>query len=437
LTSPAFRKGQQGSSPNSGMDVSVLLFFDDKQYLGRWIGFVDQSVSPTVARTNPDADPISRLGLPLGEPSLGVERARSRLSGLLRPRTLAILAVVGLALAYGGRELYLRFTHVYEYDARVTADIVTVSSRADGWVMEMPALEGTRVPAGGIITKIDDRVAKLKADALRAQIDGIRAERTRLRAERHLSLNQVDALTQTRLAAVSAREKAAAGLKSDLDLAHLELDRQKALFDRKVANERALQQAQAAVEKLEAQILQAKAEHRQALGALEEARVEADKLGVIDAQIAALDSQVANLAAQLHQQEVDIEDRTIRSPIPAVIDRTFVLPGEYVQSGQRILLLHNPDEVWVEANIKETQVGQLKLGQTVHVSVDAYPDDTFVGKVTRIGSATTARFALLPTPNPSGNFTKITQRMPVKIDMVEMPKPLTPGMMVEVEIDVR
>ena len=158
---------------------------------------------------------------------------------------------------------------------------------------------------------------------------------------------------------------------------------------------------------------------------------------MIDAQIEALTHQVANLAAQMHQQQVDVEDRTIKAPVPAVIDRTFMLPGEYVAAGQRILMLHNPNEVWVEANIKETQVGQVKLGQTVHVTVDAYPGVKFTGKVTRIGSATTARFALLPTPNPSGNFTKITQRMPVKIDMVEMPKPLTPGMMVEVEIDVR
>ena len=357
--------------------------------------------------------------------------------GLLRPRALAVLALVGLALAYGGRELYLRFTHIYEYDARVTADIVTVSSRADGWVREMPALEGMRVKAGDVVARIDDRIAKLKADALRAQIEGVRAERTRLRAERRLSLAQVDALTQTRLSGVTARERAVEGLKADYDLARSELERQRALFERRVANERSLQVAQAAVEKLESQIKQAKAEHQQALGGLEEAKADRDKLAVIDAQIAALDSQVANLAAQLHQQEVDIQDRTIRSPIPAVIDRTFVLPGEYVQSGQRILLLHNPDEVWVEANIKETQVGQLKLGQTVHVTVDAWPDDIFVGKVARIGSATTARFALLPTPNPSGNFTKITQRVPVKINLVKMPKPLDPGMMVEVEIDLR
>jgi len=204
-----------------------------------------------------------------------------------------------------------------------------------------------------------------------------------------------------------------------------------------VINERQLQTAQAAVTKLEIQLLQLEAEHQQAEGSLDEARAGQERLHVIDAQIEALTHQVANLAAQMHQQQVDVEDRTIKSPIPAVIDRTFVLPGEYVASGQRILMLHNPAEVWVEANIKETQVGSVKLGQPVHVSVDAYPGLAFEGKVTRIGSATTARFALLPTPNPSGNFTKITQRVPVKIDIAKPPKPLTPGMMVEVEIDIR
>jgi membrane fusion protein, multidrug efflux system len=403
---------------------------------------LDQSVSPSVSRTAEPATPPLHvsppsIGLPPRRPESRGRWSRGRTRLPLGPRTLAVVAVVLLALLYGGRELYLRFTHIYEYDSRVTADIVTVSSRADGWVMEMPALEGKRVAAGDVVARIDDRVARLRSDALRAQIEGVRAERTRLRAERRLSLNQADAMTRTRTSAVEVRQKALAALQSDLDLARLELDRSRSLFERKVIGERQLQVAQAAVDKFESQILQLRAEHEQAQGSLEEAKVELDKLGVIDAQIAALDHQVANLAAQMHQQNVDVEDRTIRSPIPAVIDRTFVLPGEYVQAGQRILLLHNPDEVWVEANIKETQVGRLKLGQKVLVSVDAYPDDRFVGRVSRIGSATTARFALLPTPNPSGNFTKITQRMPVKIDMVEMPKPLTPGMMVEVEIDLR
>lgn len=392
---------------------------------------MDQSVPPPALKTPPES------------PAIGVvPRGRlSRTSGLvrvlLRPRFLVIGIGLLIALAYGGRELHLRLTHVYEYDARVTADIVTVSSRADGWIVDLAVREGMKVEQGQTLVKIDDRTAKLRVDGLRAQIEGVRVERARLRAERKLDQNQADAAMRTRTSNITVREKALGALRADLDFAKLELDRSKTLFASKVINERQLQMAQTAVTKLEIQILQLQAEHEQAEGSLAEARVGHDRLGVIDAQIEALTHQVAVLAAQLHQQQVDVEDRTIKSPIPAVIDRTFTLPGEYVASGQRILLLHNPDDVWVEANIKETQVGKLKLGQTVRVSVDAYPNDTFVGKVGRIGSATTARFALLPTPNPSGNFTKITQRVPVKIDMVQMPKPLTPGMMVEVEIDIR
>ena len=400
---------------------------------------MDQSIPPPAARapvpSAPVTPPVSAApqvgALPRRQWSVG------RGGALLRPRSFVIAAVLLVALAYGGRELYMRFTHVYEYDARVSADIVTVSSRADGWVVEMAVREGMQVEAGQVLVRIDDRVAKLRADAFRAQIEGVRVERTRLRAERKLDRNQADAQMRTRTSNVTVREKALGALRADLDFAKLELERNRVLFASRVVNERQLQMAQAAVTKLEIQILQLQAEHEQAEGSLDEARVGHDRLGVIDAQIEALTHQVANLAAQLHQQLVDVEDRTIKSPIPAVIDRTFVLPGEYVAAGQRILLLHNPKEVWVEANIKETQVSRLKLGQPVHVSVDAYPNDKFVGKVARIGSATMARFALIPTPNPSGNFTKITQRVAVKIDLVDMPKPLAPGMMVEVDIDVR
>ena len=411
---------------------------------------MDQSIPPSaaangsviqrVART-PVVPPVSPAA-PAATPPVSAAPRVQRWSagwgrGLLRPRNLVGAALLLMGLAYGGRELYMRFTHVYEYDARVTADIVTISSRADGWLVEMPVREGMQVEAGQVLVRIDDRVSKLKADALRAQIEGVRVERTRLRAERKLDRNQSDAAMRTRTSGVQVREKALAALRADLDFAKLELDRTRTLFASRVANERQLQTAQTAVTKLEIQILQLQAEHEQAEGSLDEARVGHDRLGVIDAQIEALTHQVANLAAQLHQQLVDVEDRTIKSPIPAVIDRTFMLPGEYVAAGQRILLLHNPKEVWVEANIKETQVGRLKIGQPVHISVDAYPDDKFMGRVARIGSATMARFALIPTPNPSGNFTKITQRVAVKIDMVDMPKPLTPGMMVEVDIDVR
>jgi membrane fusion protein (multidrug efflux system) len=355
----------------------------------------------------------------------------------LRPRILAVAVVAALALIYAGREVYLRFTHVYEYDARVMADIVTVSSRADGWVVELPALEGKKVSPNDVIVRIDDRVSKLRTDALKTQMQSIQAERDRLMAERRMVAEQTEAVVRTRTSAVTVKEKALAALHADLDLARLELERNKSLYDRRVANERQYQVAQAGAAKLESQIQQSQAEYEQAQGSLREAVADREKLLVIDAQVAALAFQASNLEAQIAQQAVDVEDRTIRSPVVAVIDRTFVQPGEYVQAGQRILMLHNPAELWIEANIKETQVGEIKLGQKVHVAVDAYPDEHFEGRISLIGSATTARFALLPTPNPSGNFTKITQRVPVRVKLVDMPKPLSPGMMVEVEIDLR
>jgi membrane fusion protein (multidrug efflux system) len=382
---------------------------------------LDQTVNPPV----------------LGEAQSQPGWASRRRPFFLRPRVVAIAAVVLLGVAYGAYEVYLRFTHIYEYDARATADIVTISSRADGWVVDMPALEGAHVGEGDVVVKIDDRASKLKVDAFKAQIEGIRTERSRLKAERTYTREQVATAIKTRTSGVTVQEKAREALQSDLDFAKIELDRTKKLYATKVANQRQLQTAQSAVNKLEFQILQLEAEYQQAEGSLDEAKAGEQRLKVIDAQIEELTHQVANIAAQMHQRMVDVGDRTIKSPIPAVIDRTFALPGEYVASGQRILMLHNPAEVWVEANIKETQVGSVKLGQPVHVSVDAYPGLAFEGKVTRIGSATTARFALLPTPNPSGNFTKITQRVPVKIDIAKPPRPLTPGMMVEVEIDIR
>jgi membrane fusion protein (multidrug efflux system) len=119
-----------------------------------------------------------------------------------------------------------------------------------------------------------------------------------------------------------------------------------------------------------------------------------------------------------------------------VVDKTFVNIGEYVTPGQRLLLAHNPASVWVEANVKETVVRKLSVGQAVSIHVDAYPDEAFIGTVANIGSAATSQFALLPTPNPSGNFTKITQRIPIRIDINNPDVRLSPGMMVEVKIAI-
>lgn len=354
------------------------------------------------------------------------------------PLRLLIITLMAIgAFSFGGYELYMRMTHVSEYDARVTSDIVTISSRTDGWVTDLPALEGKTVNAGQVIVRIDDRLAKLRVEALRAQINSVQADRNRLLAERRMTGNQARAKTKTRTSGVRASEAARTALDSDILLARQELDRARALSQRGMITHKQMDTAQADVTRLQSTQRKLDAERLQAEGTLGEAVAESDRLEVIDRQIAGLEPVEANLMALFRQQQIDVGDCTIKSPVPAVIDRVFVEPGEYVLAGQRILMLHDPKEVWIEANVKETQLRKLKLGQPVHVVVDAYPDDLFSGRVARIGSATTSRFALLPTPNPSGNFTKITQRVPVKIDFTAMPRPLSPGMMVEIDIDIR
>jgi membrane fusion protein, multidrug efflux system len=147
--------------------------------------------------------------------------------------------------------------------------------------------------------------------------------------------------------------------------------------------------------------------------------------------------QAGEIRAEIRRQEMDIADRTIVSPADGKVVMTFVRKGEHVAPGQRIAMFHDPEQIWVEANVKETDVGVLKPGMKADIRVDAFPGKVYKGEVYRIGHAATSKFALLPDPNPSGNFTKITQRLPVRIKLTDKDPALRPGMMVEVDIDAR
>ena len=170
--------------------------------------------------------------------------------------------------------------------------------------------------------------------------------------------------------------------------------------------------------------------------ALAEAITRQGQVAMLDQQIEVLRAQRAALAAQADQVRQEIADRILRAPFDGIVDRTFVHAGDYVQAGQWLMMVHDQNDVWVEADVKETAIGRVRVGQPARVTVDAYPDLLLQGRVLRVGNAATNQFALLPSPNPSGNFTKITQRVPVRIAIDKPEHPLQPGLMVEVSIDV-
>ena len=352
-------------------------------------------------------------------------------------RLVLIVAILSVAVYYGGREVTSRIDYVYTEDSRIQADLIVVSSRVDGWVTSLGITEGSTIAVGNVLAAIDSRESKLRVVELKAQISGIEAERSRLAAERRLVDEQTASLYSSERSQLESAQVTVSSLQPQLDLAKRELQRAKSLFDRKVFSRRQLDQADTALQQIDRENRMAVADLKAAQAKLKEAGAERTKLDVLDGEISILKHRKAEMMARLEHQKLDLADRTIKSPVNGVVDKTFVKVGEYVTPGQRLALVHDPDKIWIEANIKETQIRKLKIGQRVELGVDAYPDIAFEGRVLSIGNATTSEFALLPSPNPSGNFTKITQRLPVRIALQQKDGLLRPGMMVEVNIDIR
>jgi membrane fusion protein (multidrug efflux system) len=126
----------------------------------------------------------------------------------------------------------------------------------------------------------------------------------------------------------------------------------------------------------------------------------------------------------------------VTSPIDGVVAKKISHIGEVIKAGQPVAIIVDLNNIWVEANLEETQVEHVRLGQSVDLNVDAYPNTRFTGKVINIGAATASEFALIPENRSAGNFTKVTQRIPIRIEVVDPAEQLRPGMMVVVGIDI-
>lgn len=355
----------------------------------------------------------------------------------IRPMFIIGTVVLIAVVYFGFLEAHKRLTYVFEEDARIHTDLVTVSSRVAGWITKMPAVEGDTVQEGTVMVQIDDRESNILLSELEAQAAAANAERSRLAAEKSMVASQIDSRLQSERARISAAEVVVSSLRPQRELTERELNRAKKLYDDKVASRRQLDEADTKHQQIDREYRIAFAELQSAKSRIAEVEADRARLDVLAAEVLVLEQREAEIRARVERQRLDVVDRTIKSPINGIIDKTFVDIGEYVTPGQRLLLTHNPKNIWVEANVKETVIRKLRVGQTVDIHIDAYPDELYPGTVQNIGSAATSQFALLPSPNPSGNFTKITQRLPIRI-AIQNPDPrLRPGMMVEVKIAIK
>lgn len=369
-----------------------------------------------------------------GEAASPRPQAARRGGGRLR-LVLALAAVIAAGLA-AWPWLAARWTHVAIDDARVAANLVTVSSEVSGRVATVPVIAGDRVARGQLLATIDSEQAGLELKAMDAQITGVASQQDQLRAQQEMVQAQVSAKLAAARTQVAAAQAAHRASQAALANARSRFERISRLAESNVTSEQAREEAQAALSAAQEQERVAAAGIGTARANIDVAQAEAAQVAVIERQIATLEAQKEALAAQSEQKRVDLRRREIRAGFDGVIDGTFINPGEYVAPGTRLLIYHDPGVIWIDANVKETDFRRVKLGAPAAVRVDAYPSIAFHGEVARRGEAATSQFALLPSPNPSGNFTKITQRLPIRIAIDQKDGLLRPGMMAEVSVDV-
>jgi membrane fusion protein, multidrug efflux system len=284
--------------------------------------------------------------------------------------------------------------------------------------------------AAAAVTTAQANLAQMQAQVVAAQ-----AEATRAAADvsRYQALYAKDEVSKQQLDQAVATANTA---RAELEAAHQRV----AAAEARVNEARSAQSAATeTARQSQTQIGGAEAGVNEALGRLAEANTAPQSVAVSEAQAATAGATTEQLRAQVAQAELELSYTKVYAPETGRVTRKSVEEGALVQVGQPLMAIV-PGEVWVTANFKESQIGRMAPGQSVEVSVDAYPDKTFKGHVDSIQAGTGARFSLIPPENATGNYVKVVQRVPVKIVFDEPPDPkhmLAPGMSVVPEVKVK
>jgi membrane fusion protein, multidrug efflux system len=311
-----------------------------------------------------------------------------------------------------------RFT-VTTDDAYVEAHNTTLAAKVSGYLASVLVDDNSHVHAGDVIATIDDGDYRLAADSAREKVATQEATIERFG-------HQVDA----QQAAVTQAKAQLDSANANATRMELELTRQTTLAAKDFATKQALEQAQANRDQAVAAVQGAQA-------ALDSAAANVD---VLKGQQQEAVRTLAELKTSLAKAERDLSFTVIRAPIDGVIGNRAVQTGDYMQPGQRLASVVPLGEVYVDANFKETQLAELRPGQPVSIAVDALPEHAIQGAVDSISPASGSVFSLLPPDNATGNFTKIVQRLPVRIRVpgsVASQGLLRPGMSVVVRVNIK
>jgi membrane fusion protein (multidrug efflux system) len=364
-------------------------------------------LATALARVGEGAPPAVRPGGAVHAPASTKSVAPKR-----TPRRFLLPLILIAALGYGAHLAYDWFVEgrflVTTDDAYVGADTAIIAAKVSGHVTEVAVAQNASVHAGDLLVRIDDGDYKLAVDAAKAKIDTQDATIGRI-AQQVEAQKTVIAQTQAQIGSMKAQRESAA---ADRQRAALEYERSQKLAQGGFGSQQRLEQATADNARTSAAITSADASEASAEAAFAGAKANLD---VLQSQKLEAERVRAELVTAKDKAERDLSFTQIRAPFDGVVGNKAVELGQYVQPGVRLLALVAMDSVYVDANFKETQLASIRPGEKVDVSVDALGGRVVPGVVTSISPASGAQFSLLPPDNATGNFTKVVQRVPVRI----------------------
>lgn len=376
-------------------------------------------------------------------------------------------ALLAVALVGGGARYALTYGHESTDDAQVEGRIANVAPRISGQVAKVRVSDNQQVKAGDVLVELDATDLNAKLEVARADV--LSAEAGLSSAQAQLALTETNAganlrqarggvvqassgISSSRAALDQARadvQSAEARFKlaeSDLNrvktlktegaVTQADLDARQAGYDQAKAN---LDVARARLTSTEAGVQGSSGGLEAAQGKLAAAETVAVQVQAAQAAVKLADAKLKQAHAALKLAELAVSYTQVRAPVAGVVSRRTVEVGQVVGPERPLMALVPQDDLWVVANFKEDQVGEMKPGQEVELSVDAFSGREFKGHVDSLAGASGARFALLPPDNASGNFVKVVQRIPVLIrfDGELKGAGLRPGMSAEVTVDTR
>jgi membrane fusion protein (multidrug efflux system) len=383
-------------------------------------------------------------------------------------KTLTVMASIGLVAALAGTAYYAAHRGLETTDdAQVDADIVSIPARTTSTVVAVHFVENQAVKAGALLVELDPEPAKARLAQAEANLEAAKANADAADADAQVTGttavgNKSVAQAQVQGAASSATatkqqiaeaEAQALSAQASFDKAKVDLDRSKALAASGSISKADVERDQTAFDTANASVAQAKAHLAtmrastdQAYSQVQVASAKLKQTTDVDvlvrqarAKAQSARAQVATAQASRDLAALDLAYTKIVAPSDGIVSKKTVIVGQMISPGQGIVQLVPVQRDWVTGNFKETQLANMHVGQLAEVELDTYPGVKLHGEVESFSAATGARFSLLPPDNATGNYTKVVQRVPVRIHLRDVPEGLVlrPGMSVTLTVNTR